>query len=285
MNKRLVIMFSAIAAVIVIVVVCCVLFMVGSVGVETVIGLELTDEQEAGVIAVSGISKGQSVFSVDESASASAIEKAYPTLAVVTIERIFPNKVDIKIASRTGVVAVAIEDADYYAVVDRDLGKDLLAGVSLEPRLDLDETHGTQTGVRVDGDDVDLTKTRAPVLPQHLPTPGEKAPLGDGLPSPPELVGVNAPSLVHPRRIDRNLKTDLAHRSSLRSGEQRFAGRAYGWCVDARHTGDTRVTRGWHASQDVSSDAPSHASPRRHACGTSQNRRGCSTKFPQNDER
>ena len=121
MNKRLVIMFSAIAAVIVIVVVCCVLFMVGSVGVETVIGLELTDEQEAGVIAVSGISKGQSVFSVDESASASAIEKAYPTLAVVTIERIFPNKVDIKIASRTGVVAVAIEDADYYAVVDRDL--------------------------------------------------------------------------------------------------------------------------------------------------------------------
>lgn len=121
MNKRLVIMFSAIAAVIVIVVVCCVLFMVGSVGVETVIGLELTDEQEAGVIAVSGISKGQSVFSIDESAAANAIEKAYPTLAVVTIERIFPNKVDIKLASRTGVAAVEIADADHYAVVDRDL--------------------------------------------------------------------------------------------------------------------------------------------------------------------
>ena len=114
-------MFSAIAAVIVIVVVCCVLFMVGSVGVETVIGLELTDEQEAGVIAVSGISKGQSVFSIDEVAAARAIEKAYPTLAVVAVERVFPNKVDIKIASRTGVVAVSIEDASYYAVVDRDL--------------------------------------------------------------------------------------------------------------------------------------------------------------------
>ena len=85
MNKRLVIMFSAIAAVIVIVVVCCVLFMVGSVGVETVIGLELTDEQEAGVIAVSGISKGQSVFSIDESAAANGIEKVSPTLARVTL--------------------------------------------------------------------------------------------------------------------------------------------------------------------------------------------------------
>ena len=98
-------MFAAIAAVIVIVVVCCVLFMVGAVEVETVIGLSLTDEEEKQIIAVSGISSGQSVFSVDESAAANAIEKAYPTLGVVTIERVFPNKVDIKITSRTGVAA------------------------------------------------------------------------------------------------------------------------------------------------------------------------------------
>lgn len=114
-------MFAAIAAVIVIVVVCCVLFMVGAVEVETVIGLSLTDEEEKKIIAVSGISSGQSVFSVDESAAANAIEKAFPTLGVVTIERVFPNKVDIKITSRTGVAAVAIADSESVAVVDRDL--------------------------------------------------------------------------------------------------------------------------------------------------------------------
>ena len=114
-------MFAAIAAVIVIVVVCCVLFMVGAVEVETVIGLSLTDEEEKKIIAVSGISSGQSVFSVDESAAANAIEKAFPTLGVVTVERVFPNKVDIKITSRTGVAAVAIADSESVAVVDRDL--------------------------------------------------------------------------------------------------------------------------------------------------------------------
>ena len=137
MNKRLVIMFAAIAAVAVIVVVCCVLFTVGGVEVKAVTGLELTDEQVSGIVAASDISGGGSIFAVDESAAIAAIEKAYPTLGVVTIERVFPRGVIIKIMRRVGVVAVKIADEEHYAVVDRDLKivsfayKDELGSLSL----------------------------------------------------------------------------------------------------------------------------------------------------------
>lgn len=114
-------MFAAIAAVIVIVVVCCVLFVVGDVTVETVTGLELSDEQVSQIIEVSGISAGQSIFAVDESAAINAVEKAFPTLKAVTVERVFPREVVIRIASRTGVVAVPVDGTDYYVAVDRDL--------------------------------------------------------------------------------------------------------------------------------------------------------------------
>ena len=121
MNKRLVVLFAAIAAVIVIVVVCCVLFIVDDVSVDAASGLELTDAQEADIIARSGITGGEGIFSIDEQSAANAIEKGYPSLKVVAIERVFPNDVVIRVASRVGVVAVPIDGSDAYALVDRDL--------------------------------------------------------------------------------------------------------------------------------------------------------------------
>lgn len=123
MNKRLLGIFIGLFVAVTVIVVCCVTFLIGSVEVQTTDGLILEKEQTDDIIAKSGISKGSSIFSINEQSSAQAVEKAYPYLKVVTIERKFPNKVIIKITSRTELLAVSLEgNGEYaYAVLDREL--------------------------------------------------------------------------------------------------------------------------------------------------------------------
>ena len=125
MNKRLLGIFIAVAVAVVVIVVCCVMFLTGSVEVRTTDNLTLDDETVNGIIAQSGISKGESVFSIDENSSVSAVEKAYPLYKVVNIERKFPNKVVIYVALRTPLMAIAFEteegDEELFAVVDNEL--------------------------------------------------------------------------------------------------------------------------------------------------------------------
>ena len=121
MNKRLIGLFVAVAAVVVIVVVCCVMFVIDDVTVTAVSGMQLSDEEASSIVADSGIEKGSGIFSVDESAAINAIEKNNPAIRVIAVERVFPNDVDIRVARRTGVVAIPIDGSDRYAVVDRDL--------------------------------------------------------------------------------------------------------------------------------------------------------------------
>ena len=123
MNKRLLGIFIAVAVAVVVIVVCCVMFLTGSVEVRTTDNLTLDDETVSAIVSQSGIKKGDSVFSIDESASVSAIEKANPMLKVVDIERKFPNKVVIYVAERTPLMAIALEDNEdgLFAVVDNEL--------------------------------------------------------------------------------------------------------------------------------------------------------------------
>ncbi len=125
MNKRLLGIFIAVAVAIVVIVVCCVMFLVGSVEVRTADNLTLDDDAVSAIVSQSGISKGESVFSIDEDSSVSAIEKANPYLKVVDIERKFPNKVVIYVAKRTPLMYVALEEqedgAQLYAVLDNEL--------------------------------------------------------------------------------------------------------------------------------------------------------------------
>lgn len=125
MNKRLLGIFIAVAVAVVVIVVCCVMFLTGSVEVRTTSSLTLDDQTVASIISQSGISKGDSIFAIDESAAVAAVEKANPLLQVVDIERKFPNKVVIYIAERTPLMAIALEQQEneeqLYAVVDGDL--------------------------------------------------------------------------------------------------------------------------------------------------------------------
>lgn len=125
MNKRLLGIFIAVAVAVVVIVVCCVMFLTGSVEVRTTDNLTLDDETVNAIMSQSGIKKGDSVFAIDESSAVSAVEKANPTLKVVDIERKFPNKVIIYIASRTPLMAIAFENdgegEQLYAVVDDEL--------------------------------------------------------------------------------------------------------------------------------------------------------------------
>ena len=125
MNKRLLGIFIAVAVAVVVIVVCCVMFLTGSVEVRTAGNLALDDGTVNAIILQSGISKGDSIFAIDESAATASVEKANPTLQVVDIERKFPNKVVIYIAERTPLMAIALEPSGNgetkYAVVDGDL--------------------------------------------------------------------------------------------------------------------------------------------------------------------
>lgn len=125
MNKRLLGIFIAVAVAVVVIVVCCVMFLTGSVEVRTTSELTLDDATVNSIVSASGISKGESIFAIDEDAAISAVEKAHPTLKVVDVERKFPNKVVIYVAGRTPLMAVAFEPQEsgeqLYAVVDGDL--------------------------------------------------------------------------------------------------------------------------------------------------------------------
>lgn len=125
MNKRLLGIFIAVAVAVVVIVVCCVMFLTGSIEVRTTSDLTLDDQTVDSIVSQSGISKGDSIFAIDEGAAIAAIEKANPLLKVVDIERKFPNKVVIYIAERTPLMAIALEPQEsgeeLYAVVDSDL--------------------------------------------------------------------------------------------------------------------------------------------------------------------
>lgn len=120
MNKRLVIIFACIAVFVLILVVGAVVFTVSDVNIllssEQTIAFDKTK-----ILQTSGIKKGQSVFTIDAEEASGKIEKQFPMLKVVKIERVFPNKVRINLDVRTPIIKVKIAGSDNYCVMDREL--------------------------------------------------------------------------------------------------------------------------------------------------------------------
>ena len=120
MNKRLVIIFVSIAIVIS-------MFVLGAVffTVKDVVIVVHDDEQisfdKTEILNTSGIKMGTSIFAVDEDKASENIEKKYPTLKVIKIERVFPNKVRIELIERVGILTLKIEGVEDYLILDREL--------------------------------------------------------------------------------------------------------------------------------------------------------------------
>ena len=94
MNKRLIIIFACIAIFVLTLVVGAVVFSVSDVNI-LLQSEENVSFDKAKILETSGIKKGQSVFTINSEKASADIEKQFPKLKVVKIERVFPNKVRI----------------------------------------------------------------------------------------------------------------------------------------------------------------------------------------------
>ena len=119
MNKRLIIIFVCIAVFVLTLVVGAVVFTVSDVNI-----LFQSDENiafdKAKILETGGIKKGQSVFTFFWEQASEKIEKQFPKLKVIKIERVFPNKVRIHLDTRKAIFKMAIANTDSFAVLDRE---------------------------------------------------------------------------------------------------------------------------------------------------------------------
>ncbi len=131
MNKRLIIAFICLVVIAIPIIVISAVFTVGSIDVIA-IGDGFEYDEEA-IIENTGIKLGSSIFTVSEKKAIDNVESKDPTIKVVNIERIFPNKVVLNIVKRIPIVAIKTKDA--YALIDREMRvveiTDTLAGRDL----------------------------------------------------------------------------------------------------------------------------------------------------------
>lgn len=120
MNKRLIIIFSSLVATVVLVVILCVIFITGDVTVKCATDITLDDAQKQDITLKSGIAKYTSIFAVSEDKAIANIEQNFPTLKVISIEKRFPNNIEIKVTGRIGIMAIAVNNGD-FAILDREL--------------------------------------------------------------------------------------------------------------------------------------------------------------------
>ena len=118
MNKRLIIIFACIAIFVLTLVVGAVVFSVSDVNI-LLQSEENVSFDKAKILETSGIKKGQSVFTINSEKASADIEKQFPKLKVVKIERVFPNKVRIHLDTRTAIFKINYNDK--YAILDREL--------------------------------------------------------------------------------------------------------------------------------------------------------------------
>lgn len=120
MNKRLIIIFVCIAVFVLTLVLGAVIFTINDVDIL------LSSEQAVGfdkvqILNTSGIKQGQSIFTVDEKDASASIEKSFPKLKVIKIERSFPNKVRVHLDVRKPILKCQIKNSDKIAILDREL--------------------------------------------------------------------------------------------------------------------------------------------------------------------
>ena len=113
------IFIAFILIVITIVLLACTVFVVRSVSVESEVASDVINEDK--IIESSGISLGRSIISISKEKALTSIEKANPYVEVLSITRVFPNKIIIKATERRGVMLVSSLTGEEYALVDSSL--------------------------------------------------------------------------------------------------------------------------------------------------------------------
>ncbi len=93
-NKRLIVLLSVVTALVLVIIVCGATFLVRDIEAYSYY-VDSPVEYEKKVISASGIEKNSSMFFIDEVGVKNRIEKKYPNVEVINIERKFPDRVSI----------------------------------------------------------------------------------------------------------------------------------------------------------------------------------------------
>lgn len=119
-KKRLIAMFVSLVVIIVLCVLGGAVFVVQDIQIVIESGddIEIANEE---IIKTANVSYGKSIFAISESKVVSNIEGHFPTLKVRGVERIFPNKIILKIAQRVPVVAIKFEGKQEYLILDNNM--------------------------------------------------------------------------------------------------------------------------------------------------------------------
>ena len=121
-KKRLIAMFVSLCIIIVICVLGGAVFVVKDIDIARLEGLENnTQIKDSDIIATTKISYGKSIFAISESKVVTNIESTYPTLKVRSIERVFPNKIIIKVIERVPMIAIRFKGGNEYLILDNNM--------------------------------------------------------------------------------------------------------------------------------------------------------------------
>ncbi len=117
MNKRLIIIFVCLAIFVLTLVVGAVVFTVSDVNILLQSDKNVAFDKTK-ILETSGIKKGQSIFTIDSDEAKAKIEKQFPKLNVIKIERAFPNKVRIHLDARTAILKIPVANSDKFLLLD-----------------------------------------------------------------------------------------------------------------------------------------------------------------------
>ncbi len=119
-KKRLIAMFVSLVVIIILCVLGGAVFVVQDIQIVIESGddIEIANEE---IIKTANISYGKSIFAISESKVVSNIEGHFPTLKVRGIERVFPNKIILKIAERVPIIAIKFEGKQEYLILDNNM--------------------------------------------------------------------------------------------------------------------------------------------------------------------
>ncbi len=128
-NKKLVILLSIFGALVLVILLTSTIFCVRNVSVNWLTTRQgLTALQDESVVKSADVKMGKSIFLLKTEEIAENVERKYPRIKVVSIERKFPNGVVIHVAEREELFSIKINDR-LYAIVDSE-------GKVLETRTD-----------------------------------------------------------------------------------------------------------------------------------------------------
>ncbi|HPD02197.1 MAG TPA: FtsQ-type POTRA domain-containing protein [Eubacteriales bacterium] len=118
MNKRLITLLIFLAVTVVVVILNFTVFTVSSVEVKFAgEGGHISEDE---ILEAAAIKPANNIFTISEHLVVSRIQSKLPSVKVINIERVFPNKIIIHVAVRHPVLAFKAVGTDTFALVDRE---------------------------------------------------------------------------------------------------------------------------------------------------------------------